>query len=235
MEKGHIELGEILFVALLIIGLAAAVFIFTGQKPVYLSEPGNATITAPSEPLQEETPVPGNSTNASKPQPPPEQVASPVVNATIGSILEDGLSRADSRFYSNVETGQYDINTYKWTIGKQNDSPDSIPLTPNDLRALDVRFNSHYVDSLRGFAFRVYSYSGYSSPPKIYGVAAFISDSNPLKGLNSTITIQYDPHPEGSQIIEGCKVLSASEFETAGGTPLEVYDIECQVMYGANP
>jgi hypothetical protein len=234
MEKGHIELGEILFVALLIVGLAAAVFIFSGQKPVYLSEPGNSSESAPSEPPADKEPASGNTTRAAQIPPQPEPVQLPIVNTTMGAILENGLSRADSKFYSTVESGQYEINTYKWTMGKQNDSPDSIPLKPNDLRALDVRFNKLYVDSLRGFAFRVYSYSGYTGPPKIYGVAAFISDSNPLNGLNSTIDIHYDPHPEGAQILEGCRVLATSESVTIGGTPLDVYDLECKIMYGAN-
>ncbi|MFH0884349.1 MAG: hypothetical protein V1861_01410 [Candidatus Micrarchaeota archaeon] len=235
MEKGHIELGEILFVALLIIGLAAAVFVFTGQKPVYLSEPGNATETDAGQPPSEEKSLASNSTNASQPLSQPEGGPLPVVNATIGSILEDGLTRGDSRFYSGVVSGQYDIDTYKWMMGEQNDTPDSIPLKPNDLRAIDVRFNGSYVDSLRGFAFKVYSSPTFSKPPKIYGMAVFISDINPLKGTNSTFKVYYDPHPEGTQILEGCSVLSASEYETVGGSPLEVYDIECKIMYGANP
>jgi len=236
MKNGHIELGEVLFVALLIIGLAAAVFIFIGPKPAYLSEPGNLSESVPGE--QQPAEAEQAASNQSLPLVPetqPEQAAPRLANGTMGAILDEGLSRADTRFYSHVETGQYEIKTYKWTMGKQNDSPDSIPIKANDLRALDVRFDGRYTDSLRGFAYRVYSYSGYSSPSKIYGVAAFISDANPLEGLNTTVNVHYDLAPEGAQIIEGCGILSASEYETAAGTPLHVYDIECKVMYGAYP
>ncbi|MFA5187210.1 MAG: hypothetical protein WC551_12095 [Patescibacteria group bacterium] len=235
MKNGHIELGEILFVALLIIGLAAAAFIFIGPKPAYPSVPGNLSENGSDEPQDRTMPAAENQTLPTQPEPQPVQAAPPLANGTMGSILDEGLSRADSLFYSRVESGQYEIKTYKWTMGKLNDLPDSIQIKANDIRAVDVRFDGRYSDSLRGFAFRVYSYSGYSSPSKIYGVAAFISDSNPLEGMNASVDVQYDLAPEGAQIIEGCSVLSASEYGTAAGTPLHVYDIECKVMYGANP
>lgn len=239
MEKGHIELGEVLVIALLIIGLAAGVLLFAGMSPPSASgqydkaglEPVPETPEAPQPESNQPTAVPA------LPEPPVQgETGNPtIVNGTIGSILESSLAEADSRFYSSVESGQYEIRTYTWTMGKQNSTPDSIPLALNDLRALDVRFNGRYVDSLRGFAYRVYSDSMNSRPPIIYGTAIFISSSNPLEGLESAIDVHFDPHPEGAQILESCKVLSDSEYETPSGTAIKVYDLQCRVMYGASP
>jgi hypothetical protein len=120
-------------------------------------------------------------------------------------------------------------------MGKPNESPDSIPLKQNDLRASGIRFNGRYEDSLRGFAFRTYEVEGLTAPTKIFGVAVFLSNSSvldPYLQNSSELTIQYDPHPELAQIMEGCSVLSGTDMVTPGGAALRVYDISCKIMYG---
>jgi hypothetical protein len=237
MEKGHMELGEVLFVALLIVGLAAAVMLVVdgGKSPPAVPPwNGSAHEGAPA-PAQPEAAIgEGNGTAPAQPEAqdksPPPATAKPA-----GVILDEGLARADALFYSNVTSGVYTVKTYRWTMGLENQSPDAIPLKQNDLRAADVRFSGTYLDALRGFAFRHYYTEDLSAPPQLHAVALFISGSTPLDGLNSTFNVQYDPYPGGPQVLEGCSVRNSSVQANGENSTIKVYDLTCRIMYGVYP
>lgn len=238
MEKGHVELGEILFVALLVVGLAAAVILLVsgnGAPASQTPEPGNTTRNATPEapPAQ---PEPAANTTSNQTQPPVIEAQPPnVTNKSMDQLFQDGLDRADTWFYSHAGSGNYDTKTYGWAMGVANNTPDSIPLKENDMRAADVRFDGRYVDSLRGFTFRMYSSPGFAAPTKLYGIAVFLSNSTPLDAANKTFVMQYDPYPGGPQVMEGCTVIGSSAWTTTGGSPLTIYDITCKIMYGVYP
>jgi hypothetical protein len=237
MEKGHVELGEILFVALLVVGLAAAVILLVGGNGAPASqttEPGNTTQNATPEAPPAQAESAANATS-NQTQPPVEAQQPNVTNKSMDQLFQDGLERADTWFYSSAGSGNYDTKTYGWAMGLANGTPDSIPIKENDLRAADVRFDSRYVDSLRGFTFRMYSSPGFAAPTKLYGIAIFTSNSTPLDAANKTFDVQYDPYPGGPQILEGCQVINSSAWATPGGSPLTIYDITCKIMYGVYP
>ncbi len=239
MEKGHIGPRELIVLALLVIGVVAAVYVFTGGI-------GNqARLAEHPESTEESSPdvdIPG----AVAP-PPAENATAPAVtgavpaaanmtNETIGALLDDGLARGDARFYQRAISGEFEINTFRWAMSLFNESPDAIPVKQNDLRALSVRFNGRYEDSLRGFAFKTYGVENADAAPLIYGVAVFLANSSALDQFaanpSSTFTVQYDPHPEGTQIIEGCSILSSEDAYTVSGSALKIYDVNCTIMYG---
>lgn len=238
MEKGHVELGEILFVALLVVGLAAAVILLvdgSGAPVSQAADPGNASQNNSSGATQVQ-PEPAANVTANEPLMPLVDAEPPqMTNKSVEQLFQDGLGRADAWFYARAESGNYDTKTYGWAMGLANSTPDSIPIKENDLRAVDVRFDTRYVDSLRGFTFRMYSSPGLAAPTKLYGIAIFISNSTPLDAANKTFDVQYDPYPNGPQIMEECQVISSSVWATPGGSPLSIYDITCKIMYGVYP
>ena len=122
-----------------------------------------------------------------------------------------------------------------WSLPALNESPDSIPLKENDVRVALIRFNDRYIDSLRGFAFKRYRSEGLTAPMKIFGVMVFMADSTPLDDLqagSSSLLIDYDPHPELAQVMEGCSILDTQDLRTAN-TSIRIYDFRCKLMYGA--
>lgn len=234
MEKGHIELGEILFIALLAIGLATAIIILVdgnGNPATIPPNPGNASQNATP-------PLPpaglGNASNATNIEP-AAAAPPPVTNKSTGAFVMDGLARADLWFNSTGPKGQFDISTHGWAMGLANASPDDIPIKANDLRAVEVRFNGRYDDSLRAFTFRHFTSPTLSEPPRLYAIAIFISDSTLVDRANQTFDIQYDPYPAGPQILEDCSVRNSSMLEGESGSPIKIYDITCKIMYGVYP
>jgi len=237
MEKGHIELGEILFVALLVVGLATAILLIVDGKasPITVTPvTGNASQNTTPPPNQPTPPI--DTVNETGNQPVPVAEPTPLVmNESTGTLVEEGLMRADSWFITTAPKGNFDRDTYGWAMGLANDSPDKIPIKTNDLRAVEVRIDGRYDDSLRAFAFRLYSSSDVSEPARLYAIAVFISNSTLIDSANSTFGIQYDPYPEGPQILEGCSTRNSSLSITPGGSPVKVYDITCNIMYGVYP
>jgi hypothetical protein len=234
MEKGHIELGEILFVALLAIGLATALIILVdgnGNKAAIPTSADNA-------PQNDTPPLPpadwgysaNSADNRSAAAVPPQ-----VTNKSTGALVDEGLAHADLWFNSTGPMGNFDINTFGWAMGLANSTPDSIPIKEKDLRAVEVRFNGRYDDALRAFAFRYYTSPTLSEYPRLYAIAIFISNSTLVDRANQTFDIQYDPYPEGPQILEGCSVLNSTMQTSAGGSPVKIYDITCKIMYGVYP
>lgn len=235
MEKGHIELGEVLFIALLVIGLATAIIILTdanGNSHTVLPGANNSSddIAPPDSSFETN----GAKDNASSSV---AQEAEPLIvtNKSIGTLIEEGLLRADSWFYSTSPQGNFDVDTYGWAMGLANMSPDSIPIKTNDLRAVEVRFGGRYDDALRAFTFRHYTSPTVSEPARIYAIAIFISNSTLIDAANQTFNINYDPYPGGPQILEGCLARNSSSLMTSGGSHLKVYDITCKIMYGVYP
>lgn len=235
MEKGHMGFRELLLIGVVIIGFAAAIMILMGsgpdvQKPVMANESaveqGNDDST-----LQEEPPA-NNTANGQ-----PAIKESETTNKTMGQILDEGMARADSRFYEENLSGKFDIKTYRWAMGRMNESPDGIPLRKNDLLASEIRFNGRYIDSLRGFAFKVFEAEGLTAPPKYFGTMLFLSDSAPMDGYaqnTSSFDMQYDPHPELSQILESCTIIGNESLIAPSGAYIYVYDFRCKIMYGAS-
>lgn len=179
-------------------------------------------------------------------QPPPSSygtqspAVSPVIETqeTLGGLFDQGMARADSRFYDTDPYGTYDIRTYRWALPTMDSSPDSVAPRQNDLRAAPVRFNDRYDDSLRGFAYRTFQKANLTGPPLIFGTAVFISDSNMLGAFQESgqsFDMRYDPHPERSQTLEDCSIIYSSSMTTHSGTPVKVYDVACRIAYGANP
>jgi hypothetical protein len=237
MEKGHIELGELLVIAILIAGIAAAAFVLTGAA----TPPGaqDDVVAVPSSAAVNDG-VPENASAApadSDEAPEPAPVAATLTSQSVGELLDDGLGRADARFYTSVREGTYNIHSYRWAPGALNASADILPLKQNDLRTSSVRFNGRYEDSLRGAAFKTYEVEGLTWPSEIMGVLVFLSEQTQFDSYfsnQSEFTIQYDPHPERIQQMERCRVLESLKLTTEGGSALSVYDFSCKIMYGVS-
>jgi hypothetical protein len=185
-----------------------------------------------------------NETGNGKPEtnmtpPPPANVTPPspqtnVTNKSLGQLLADGLDRAESRFYKVAEAAEWKVETFQWAMMSPGDLPDAVPLKENDLRASSVRFPDMYIDSLRGFAVRVYSAPDLYPPSKYYATGIFIDDATAIDALESgKIDIKFDFHPERTQILEDCSVVLSENFITPSGTPVKIYDFSCKIMYGA--
>src|SRR5208283_127023 len=134
----------------------------------------------------------------------------------------------------DIITGNYSINTFRFALGYENNSPDSIPVVKNDARVSNVLFNGHYVDSLRAFIFRAYVLKDLSGPQKIYGTAIFFSNETPLDSL-SNFTMYYGTDPQGPQELDGCAVLSKNVSLTMSGNETSIYDVSCKLMTPAYP
>ncbi|MFH0738096.1 MAG: hypothetical protein V1827_05440 [Candidatus Micrarchaeota archaeon] len=231
MEKGHVEFGELFVIVLLLVGLATAVMLLTDGN---LGVQASAAQEAPHKELSQ-------SASAQEPASedrPQDAPAYPATDLSVGELLDEGLARADSRFYNTDPDGDYEIRSYRWAMDKLDLAPDSIPLKENDFRASPVRFDGRYDDALRAFAFKTYQKPELRSPPQIYGTAVFLSSETPFDVYASgqePFTITYDPHPERSQDIEGCVVISSSIMSTGSGAVFKVHDVSCKVMYTVNP
>ena len=157
-----------------------------------------------------------------------------LTNKTLGELLDDGLGRADSWFSAQYEPADYSIESFRWTLSPSNQTADSIPIKANDLRASVIRFDMHYIDSLRGFAFTVYKPVAIVAPMKIRGTMVFLSNSTSLQN-SSGFFIDYDPHPLRTQRMEGCSISSTENFVTEMGNDITIYDFNCKIMYGESP
>ncbi len=237
MNNGHLELGEIVVIALLLIGVVAGLFFFMNpfNQTVWVQPPvGNVSVANNSSAVT--VPPVNISLNTSVS---PGKVPSSVqvqTNETLAQLMDDGMSRADSRFHNStaVVSGNYTISTFHFALGDENNSPDSTPLVKNDLRVSQVLFNGHYVDSLRAFIFRAYIPNVLSGPQIIYGTAVFFSNETPLDSSTS-FTMYYGTDPQGPQELDGCSVLSKNVSLTASGNAISVYDVSCKFMSAAYP
>jgi hypothetical protein len=197
--------------------------------------------TTPQEPAAQAVPPPQiqpNATAEATPPPPPPAPAPSLSSESIGQLLDDGLARADSRFQAVKGPYVYDVGAYRWRMsGSDSDPPDLLPVRKNDLNASVIRFPDRYIDSLRGYAFKTYQPQQLAGPMKLFGVAVFLADSTPLDAfVNGTaFDMTYDPHPELSQTLEGCRVLNSTVLETPTGSNIKVYDFSCRLIYGASP
>jgi hypothetical protein len=235
MDKGHVGFRELFVVSLLMLGLVAGVVLLSGGRDSYqnLSEAKPAAVPGAESPGMGAQ-ASGGGEGSSVPDAP----AYPVVYKDVGTLLDEGVSRADSRFYKDDPDGDYDIDTFRWAMGTFDDAPDSIPLKKDDFRASLIRFDGRYDDGLRGFAFKTFQKKLLESPPTIYGTALFLSELDPFDAYaasGTAFSIQYDPHPERSQILDGCIVISTSVMRTESGAVFKTHDISCSIMYGANP
>jgi len=151
-------------------------------------------------------------------------------------LLEGGLERADQRFRSEAVSGDFGIESYRWTKSRGDLEPDAIPLKADDATNSLIRFDGRYSDALRGFAFKTYQVEDGSEPMMIYGSALFLGPEPLFEERLSdgaTMEIAYDPHPLGFQVLEGCSVLGAYHFQTSGGSEVRVYDLGCSLMHDA--
>lgn len=234
--RGSLDPKIILPIVVLILAAAVLVLFILSQPPKAppkiaenVSAPENKSV-APPQP-----PPPGPEENRSEPEPQPE---AKVINGTTGELLERGIARSDSRFDALGLAGPFETQTLRWALGRFNETPDSVPYKENDLRASPIRFNKRYIDGLRGLAFTDSVPSGEDGPHYLFGTMLFINSSAPLDGYaanGSEFVIQYDPHPELSQILEKCRILYSDEGATLLGIPLKILDFQCKVIYGASP
>ena len=231
MEKRTIAIAA---AALLILAVGAALVLGAQPKP---------TPAAPNYTQNTTQPVPEQNLtgpqNATAPPPPPPAPSAPQKSSeSIGALLSDGLARADARFEAEKGPYVYDISPYSWRYStSDSDPPDLVPVRKNDLNASAIRFPDHYVDSLRGFAFKTYQPQQLAGPMKLFGVAVFLADSTPLDAYvgGGSFNMTYDPHPMLSQTLEGCSILNSTALSTESGSNIKVYDFRCKIIYGASP
>jgi hypothetical protein len=219
MEKGHIEFGEILVMLILVTAFATAIFILTGGTEGFIL---TVPKLGPIE-LQKTSMAVGT-----------DQQIIEVTNKTLGEIINAGMDRADARFYKEDVSGQIYISTYRWGLGYLNQTPDNISIRQNDIRASVIRFNGRYDDSLRGFAYSNYEIQNTITSPQVYAVAVFFANST-LLDINNFVNVTYDPHPQGSQILEDCTILSKKTYVTlAGNSTIKTYDLKCKLVRDVN-
>ena len=237
MEKGHLEVGEALVAVLLLIGVVAGLYIMMNQ-PRHADASGLSAVNDTGIAPNESSAIPEPKTNLSV-NPPGPSTAQIMTNSSLGQLMDEGVKRADSRFYKgkDLPSGDYRIDAFQWYLGVASNSPDNTSIVKNDLRVSDVRFNDRYVDSLRAFIFKTYVITDLSSAPKLYGTAIFYSDETPLDGFvqnQSAFRVYYGTHPTGPKILDGCVALSKNISVTLNGNPISIYDISCKSIYEAN-
>lgn len=218
-----------------VILLAAAAVTLLGSAPNQ-APAANASPNATEGPQANQT-GPANGTAPPPPPPPPPGPQAQASDSSIGSLLDAGLARGDSRFEAEKGPYAYDINAYSWRYSPaDSDAPDLMPVKQNDLNASYVRFPERYIDSLRGFAFKTYEPQQLAGPMKLFGVAVFLANSTALDGYgNKSFSITYDPHPLRSQTLEGCSILGSALLLSPTGNIIKVYDFRCKIIYGASP
>jgi len=229
------EYREVIIALLLLLGFATAVFFLMANKN---PAAGNSPLTTESPNATQQpadTSQPANATPPQNKTPEEQQTQIKVTDETIGQLLDAGVARADSAFYSQTSAGSYDMSSFRWTMGQFNQTPTEIALTKNDLNTAGIRFPDRYDGGLRGIVFKLYEPAESSAPPAIFGTVVFISEPTILDGYlsnKSKFSIHYDPHPEGSQVIDGCSIRSVLKLQDPAGNPINIYDLSCQVMYG---
>lgn len=236
MTKGHLEFHEILFVTLLVVGLAVGVYVALSVQNGSTPQPTQELQTQPNvtAPANVSNAVNENASAGPITQPAPE---SSVDNRTLGELLDDGMTRADTLFYQSAPSGEVTMDTNRWYVGDLAQPPDSVALKANDLRTADVRFNQRYDSTLRAFAFRIFSVNDSASPPRIYATAVFFSNSSildPYMANSSGVQVYYGDYPKGAQYLDGCKVLARNESISEAGNAFLVYDLSCIDMYSVN-
>jgi hypothetical protein len=232
MGNGHLGMRELLVISVLLIGIVAAVLLLSGsgspQQAPAASNDTNATQEPAAQPAAEPPPP------EPEPEAPAAETTQPPPVKTTGELLDEGLARASARFDEVAEPAVWSTQTNRWALGNMNQTPDSIPLKENDIRVSGIRFEDRYIDSLRGFAFKAYNAANLTAPMKIFGVAVFLSNSTTLDSYNGTFNMRYDPHPELSQVLEGCSILEVRDVPEPSGADVKVYDFRCKLMYGAS-
>ncbi len=211
MKKGEIELGEILFIFLIVCGIVLATYIIS-------SSGGNGSAYVP--PSEYGTSI--------------AQLFSYTPDATIGELLNEGLTVCDMLFYADTESGDFLVTGYSWTLGDRTTSPDSIPVVEDDIRTSAALFDDRYISSLRGFAFKVYESQTDPVPSVISGLAAFNSEHTYLDDYYencSTFSIRYYPERSGKKRLEGCSIISKDELKTQEGNDISVYFFKCGVVW----
>ncbi|MFN7990892.1 MAG: hypothetical protein U0R44_01910 [Candidatus Micrarchaeia archaeon] len=234
--KGHLGAREMIVIALLIVGVAAAVFLLMGgsEKPLQNLSKENvspADATAPEPPAPVAAPPP-------EPQAQPEPARN-MTNSSVGELLAAASGRLDTAYYKEPRppSGELKTESFRWSLSRLNETPESIPLKENDIRVSYIRFDGRYIDGLRGFEIKTYETVRAVAPVRVFASAVFITPATPIDDHldDSALSIRYDPHPEGSQILENCSVIGVYPLQTASGADLRIYDFSCKIMYGANP
>lgn len=197
MKKGDLELGEIVVVLLLLVGVMA----------------GSMYLGAMEETLPNQD------------------------NRTMGEILVQGRLELDDAFYSEIEDGDFRIRTHEWMIGEKTDAPDTVPLGQEKRLISEILFDDTYVESIRGFTFKVYTPTSTINEEKhtrIKAFAVFLDEETIFDDhfANSTkFNFDYFPYPVSRKDVENCEVVSSNTYMTENETVFKTYFFDCTFIW----
>ena len=212
LKKGGIEIGEILFMFLVVCGLVLATYIIStatqDQSIVSLPHKGYRI--------------------------PPSEVFEYYPDSTLGELLDNGMETCDALFYSETESGDFLLTGYSWTLGDRFSSPDAVPVIEDDIRTSTALFDGNYIPSLRGFAFKVYEQTDDVKPMHVCGLMVFNDDSTKLDEYYSnetSFTVRYHPERGEKRRLESCSVVSSEEMTTLLNNDISIYFFRCSLVW----
>ncbi len=143
----------------------------------------------------------------------PEPEVDPPVATEKGieGLLEDGLGVVNDQFYSDIETGTFEIKTYTWINTAEND-PDVIPIGNAGIEG-DMLFSGQVQDDIVGFGFKTFVQSD-GPHSEARGLAIFAGDSSVLKHASEdggTIDIFYAPPSPGRHMLD-CTISGPDNY-----------------------
>lgn len=208
MKKGDIEIGEIIFIFLIVCGLVLATYMISYSEGNDIYEDRLYRYSA----FENFDFYPDSS---------------------IGSMMDEGMKVCDGLFFSETESGDFTIYGYSWVLGDRSNSPDTLGVVGDDLRTSAALFDDRYVSSLRGFGFKVYE-SENDTPMKVFGFGIFNSNSTKLDGHdenNTMFSVRYYPDQGDYRRLESCRILERETFVTENENQVSVYFFKCALMW----
>jgi len=150
---------------------------------------------------------------------------------TLEQLLDDGVDGINDEFYSQIESGTYNITSHKWLKTGEND-PDSVTIGGDAGVTADILFNGQELTGIVAFGAKTFEQT--DGPEEEARALAIFTDSPALlsslyESEGSSLTILYKA-PTPDVLMEECTVTGFERYSQMehDNRVLEYYTFTCE-------
>lgn len=155
-----------------------------------------------------------------------EELDIPSTNKTIGEMLDDGMQKLQSKFYTD-HSGSFTETRYKWRRFPINATPQEI--VADTTSAFDMRFDGDVVQSIQTSGAIVFMNTE-TEQSEIFGLAIFKDRTTPLDtypDFKTTFDVEF-LHPNIAKELHNCQAYEKVYHKNLQDEWLLTYYFECE-------